>query len=158
MSTPSDGAQPHRFRLLLDANVIIAVEPYAGDIEAGMSAAARLLRLATEQGQVLCVARATRDDLLETRDPKKRNQRLAELEKFHLLEAVPVPAYLDATFGAPKLGTNDERDMRLLAALEAGAATHLVTDDNRLQRRAAKCGLFVLGSPLVVAVQVRAAF
>lgn len=130
-----------RLRLLLDSNVVIAVEPYAGVLERDMPVGARLLRLANEQGHLLCVAPATRDELLEGRDVARRRQRLAELEKFHILEEAPVDSDLAARAGRSQPGTNDERDLRILAALHAGAATHLVTNDARLQRRAARAGL-----------------
>src|SRR5687768_12733995 len=81
-----------RLRLLLDSNVVIAVEPYSGVLEDGLTAGARLLRLANEQGHLLCVAPATKDDLLQGRDPMRRRQRLAELEKFHQLQEAPVVA------------------------------------------------------------------
>ena len=45
----------HRLRLLLDSNIFIAVEPYAGAMEASTAAAAQLVRLANEQGHLLCV-------------------------------------------------------------------------------------------------------
>lgn len=135
------GTQASRLRLLLDSNVVIAVEPYSGVLEAGMRSGAKLLRLANEQGHLLCVAAATRDDVLEAKDATKRNQRLAELEKFHLLEEAPIPAALVGLVGESAEGTNDHRDLRIIAALYAGAATHLVTDDYKLRKRAERAGL-----------------
>jgi len=133
--------QASRLRLLLDSNVVIAVEPYSGVLEAGMRSGAKLLRLANEQGHLLCVAAATRDDLLEAKDAAQRAQRVAELEKFHLLEEVPIPAALVDLVGSSVDGTNDHRDLRIIAALFAGAATHLVTDDYKLRKRAERAGL-----------------
>ena len=130
-----------RMRLLLDSNVIIAAEPFAGDLEENLEVAALLLRLANEQGHYLCVAAATRDDLLQGQDATRRRQRLAELAKFSQLAEVPVSDDLRERAGDSPRGSNDERDLRILAALDAGAATHLVNDDARLLRRAAKAGL-----------------
>lgn len=135
------GGQASRLRLLLDSNVVIAVEPYSGVLEPGMRSGAQLLRLANEQGHLLCVAAATRDDLLEAKDAAQRAQRLAELEKFHLLEEVPIPAALVELVGGSVEGTNDHRDLRIIAALFAAAATHLVTDDYKLRKRAERAGL-----------------
>ncbi|QIK74708.1 GNAT family N-acetyltransferase [Nocardioides piscis] len=133
--------RPPRLRLLLDSNVVIAAEPYSGFLEPGMRSGARLLRLANEQGHLVCVARATQDEILGAKDPAKRSQRLAELEKFHLLEEVPIPDVLVELAGESAEGTNDHRDLRIIAALYAGAATHLVSDDYRLRRRAERAGL-----------------
>ena len=67
---------PQRLRLLLDTNVFIAVEPFAGSTEADLARGAVLIRLASEQGHTLLVHPATRDDLLEGRDLERRQQRL----------------------------------------------------------------------------------
>ena len=133
--------QATRLRLLLDSNVIIAAEPYDGHLESEMTDATRLLRLANEQGHVLCYAPATEEDLRESADPQRRTQRLAELGKFSRLgEVAPSPS-LQAAFPAAEPGSNDHRDLRILAALEAGAAGLLVTNDVRLRRRARRAGL-----------------
>jgi len=134
-------AQPARLRLLLDSNVVIALEPYAGALEPSLASAARLVRLANEQGHLLCVAPATLDDLRQSGDVTRRVQRIAELEKFHLLQEPPLEADLICRAGDSPPGTNDHRDLRVLAALDTGGATHLVSDDTRLRRRAARAGL-----------------
>jgi hypothetical protein len=41
---------------LLDSNVVVAVEPFAGEVEPDSSAGAQLIRLANEQVHLLCVA------------------------------------------------------------------------------------------------------
>ncbi len=135
------GTGAARLRFLLDSNVFIAVEPYSGELEQNLELGVRLLRLANEQRHLLCVAPATRDDLLEGKDAARRRQRLAELGKFHLLAEAPVTADLRERAGDSGPGTNDERDLRLLAELDSGAVTYLVTDDARLRRRAARAGL-----------------
>ncbi|WP_353953575.1 GNAT family N-acetyltransferase [Knoellia sp. S7-12] len=120
---------------------MIAVEPFSGELEGNMELGVRFLRLANEQRHLLCVAPATRDDLLEGTDVVRRRQRLAELGKFHLLAEAPVTSELGKRAGVSSPGSNDERDLRLLAELHAGAVTYLVTDDGRLRRRAARAGL-----------------
>lgn len=139
--TQTGAPEPGRLRLLLDSNVVIAVEPFSGELEQDLEVGARLLRLANEQSHLLCVAPATRDDLLQGKDPIRREQRLAELAKFHLLAEAPVTSALRDRAGPSAPGTNDARDLRLLAELEAGAVTHLVTNDLRLLRRASRAGL-----------------
>ena len=139
--TGTGADRPRRLRLLLDSNVVIAVEPFSGVLETDMPVGAELLRLANEQGHLLCVAPATQDDLLQGSDPLRRRQRLAELKKFHILQEVPVASGLAETAGESRPGTNDARDLRILAALHAGAVTHLVTNDSRLRRRANRAGL-----------------
>ncbi len=130
-----------RLKLLLDSNVVIAVEPFGGSLEPALPIAAELVRLASEQGHVLCVAPATRDDLLQGRDTARRAQRLAELSKFPELAEVPIPLDLTQKAGESALGTNDHRDLRILATLNSGAAHYLVTEDGALRRRASRAEL-----------------
>lgn len=130
-----------RLRFLMDTNVFIALEPYAGGMESGIEPAAELMRLTNKQGHRLFVHPATRDDLLQGADPIRRSQALAELSKFEMLAESPISSDLRTAAGDSAKGSNDHRDLRLLAALHARAVTYLVTEDVRLQRRALRCGL-----------------
>jgi hypothetical protein len=126
---------------LLDTNVFIAVEPFSGSTEPGLARAATLVRLANEQGHTLLVHPATRDDLLEAEDSTRRRQRLAELNKYSMLVETPTSTSLEDRAGPSVPGSNDHRDLRLLAALDGHAATYLVTEDSSLRRRARRAGL-----------------
>lgn len=141
MSVTGEAADATRLRLLIDSNFYITLEPYDGELETGQKAAAEVVRLATEQGHQLFVHPATRDDLLEAADPKRRGQRLAELGKYPLLAEGPIPAALTSVLGTPTRGSNDERDLRILAALGHNAAAYLITNDGRLRKRAGRVGL-----------------
>jgi len=156
--TVTGGGRPSRLRLLLDTNVVIAAEPYGGHLETNVSVAARLVRLANEQGHLMVVASATREDLLMGRDPARLKQRLVELEKFHQLEEVPLEEAFVQRAGASNPGSNDHRDLRILAALNSGAATHLISDDARLHRRAARASLGDAVLRLADAVELLSAF
>jgi len=129
-----------RFRLLLDSNVLFAAEPFAGRLEPGFSPVAELLRIASEQGHAVLIHPASLDDAREDKDLERRRQRLAELGKYACLRETPILPKLAELFGSLRPGSNDARDLRILSALPARAATHLVTDDNRLRRRAARAG------------------
>lgn len=157
-SMQKGGDESERLRFLLDSNVVIAVEPFSGELEGNIELGVRLLRLANEQRHLLCVAPATRDDLLEGKDAARRRQRIAELGKFHLLAEAPVTSELRTRAGTSNPGSNDERDLRLLAELDCGAVTYLVTDDGRLRRRAARAGLGDRALSLADAVALLAGF
>lgn len=132
--------------MLLDTNVYISLEPFAGLVEPGLGPAADLVRLCNRQGHQLFVHPATIDDLREGTDPARLQQRLAEIAKFELLAESPVPTSLIALAGRSPDGTNDHRDLRLLAALNARAVNYLISEDHALLRRAgrAKLGQSVL--------------
>jgi hypothetical protein len=57
------------------------------------------------------------------------------------LDESPISQSLIQRAGESDAGTNDHRDLRLLAALDAHAVTHLVTNDRRLRSRARRAGL-----------------
>jgi hypothetical protein len=126
---------------LLDTNAVITLEPYAGGAEENQRVLADLVVAARANRHRVVVHPANEDDLRETADDGHRVANLAALKKYELL---PEPASRDdlaTLFGDPTPGTNDHRDLRLLAALDAGAATHLVTSDEKLIRRASRAGL-----------------
>lgn len=137
--TGAEGSTP--LRLLIDSNFYITLEPYAGKLETGQPTAAEVVRLAAQQGHTLFVHPATRDDLLQASDPVLRAQRLAELDKFPPLAEGPIPAALTAGLGTSKQGSNDHRDLRLLAALHNNAVTYLISNDVGLRKRAVRVGL-----------------
>lgn len=141
VSAANEDQQRPRLRLLLDSNVVVAAESYAGDLEPNIASAAELVRLAGELGHVLCVAPATRDDVLEGTDTLRRRQRLEELKKFSQLQEAPISASLITRAGDSKKGTNDHRDLRLLAELDAGAVHYLVTEDKAFYKRCRRAGL-----------------
>ncbi|NHA67729.1 GNAT family N-acetyltransferase [Phycicoccus flavus] len=156
---PQEGDSANgRLKFLLDSNVVIAVEPFSGELEENIDLGVRFLRLANEQRHLLCVAPATRDDLLEGKDASRRRQRIAELGKFHQLAEAPITSDLTSRAGTSVPGSNDERDLRLLAEVESGAVTYLVTDDARLRRRAARAGLGDRALSLADAVTILAGF
>lgn len=135
------GNAPSRFRFLLDSNVVVAAEPFSGDIEPGMAAAVELLRLANKQGHQLFVAPANKDDIGQVTAAALKAQRLAELGKFILLQEAPVSRNLEARAGSSVPGSNDHRDLRLLALVDVGAVEFLVTEDSKLRSRARNAGL-----------------
>ncbi|MBM7806773.1 GNAT superfamily N-acetyltransferase [Geodermatophilus bullaregiensis] len=125
----------------MDTNVFIALEPFAGALEAATEPAARLVRLVSEQQHRLFVHPASADDLREGADLSRLAQRLAELQKYPELQEGTIPKSLSERLPAVAVGSNDHRDLRLLAALYNKAVVYLITEDGRLRRRAARAGL-----------------
>jgi len=109
-------------------------------MEPGLEPAATFMRLATRQGNRIFVHPATRDELGEAADRVRARQRIAELDKFEMLEEVPINAQLHAELGPVAPNSNNHRDLRILAALYANAVNFLVTDDGRLLKRAERVG------------------
>jgi len=126
---------------LLDTNAVITLEPFSGAAEPNHSVFAEFLRIAREHGHHVVTHPANEADLLETADTTHRDANLRALDKYERIEEPPISAEFLAKAGSPVIGTNDYRDLRLLAALQAGAATHLVTSDERLIRKSARVDL-----------------
>jgi hypothetical protein len=139
----SSGANPAppRTRFLLDTNAFIALEPYAGQMEAGLAPAAVFLRLAMRQGHQIFVHPASQDELVGGSDPTRAQQRIAELGKYEMLVETPINSYLQTELGPVVADSNDHRDLRILASLHANSVTFLVSDDGNLRKRAKRIGI-----------------
>lgn len=124
---------------LIDSNVVIAAEPFNGQLEDLQPVVSSFMRLASEHGHKVYVHPATLDDLRETTDPKHRAQNVAAYTKYPALGELPVPQHVLDVFPSPR-SSNDDRDARILAALDAGAVHFLVTNDQKLRKRAIRLG------------------
>lgn len=135
------GSTSSPMRFLLDTNAFIALEPFAGQMEAGMGPAAMFMRLAMKQGHRIFVHPASRDELAEGRDAVRVQQRMAELNKFEMLAESPINSHIDTELGSVVPDSNDHRDRRILAALYSNAVNFLVSDDGRLRQRSKRIGV-----------------
>lgn len=124
---------------LIDSNIVIAAEPFNGQLESLQPQVSTFLRIAAEHGHRVYVHPATRDDLNETIDPVHRKQNMAAFAKYPSLTELEVPQKVLAVFPVPR-SPNDDRDARILAALAAGAVHFLVTNDEKLRKRAVRLG------------------
>jgi hypothetical protein len=137
----NSGGSPPPTKFLLDTNAFIALEPFGGQLEPGLGPAVTFMRLAMKQGNRVFVHPASRDELAEGKDQTRATQRIAELNKIEMLAEVPISTRLQGEFGSVVIDSNDHRDLRILAALQANAVNFLVTDDAGLRKRAARIGL-----------------
>ncbi|GAA1968978.1 hypothetical protein [Microbacterium deminutum] len=124
---------------LIDSNVVIAAEPFNGQLEELQPVVSTFLRIAGEHGHKVYVHPATLDDFKETADRVHREQNLAAYAKYPALHEVTVPQHVLEVFPTPR-SPNDDRDSRILAALDIGAVHFLVTNDSKLRQRAARLG------------------
>lgn len=141
MTGSGETAAPPPTRFLIDTNVFIALEPFDGQMEPGLGPAATFMRLAMKQRNLVFVHPATRDELSEGTNPTRAEQRIAELSKIEMLAEVPISTRLQTELGPVVPDSNDHRDLRILAALDANAVNFLVTEDVGLHKRAKRVGL-----------------
>lgn len=135
-------SQPRRLGFLIDTNIFIAAEPRDdGDVESGAEAVAELLRRISEAGHAIEVHPAGLIDIDRDGDQSRRHARQIQQAKYVTLPSPPpIPEAWKAA-AAWDDGDNDHVDLQHLAALEAHAASFLITEDRKLHRRAAALGL-----------------
>lgn len=127
-------------KIIIDSNVLIAVEDHDEIGTAYTAKAAELVQLVSRAHASLLIVSGTRDDVLRAED-SRRLKRLAQIAKYHILERPAIRPDLAVSAGFPfSRSPNDESDLEILAALDVGAADWLVTDDIKLRRRAARAG------------------
>lgn len=124
---------------LIDSNVVIAAEPFNGQLEELQPDVSAFMRMASAHGHKVFVHPATLDDLKETNDPVHRKQNVAAVGKYAMLDEVEVPQRVLDVFPTP-CSPNHLRDARILAALDVGAVHFLITNDRKLRKRAIKLG------------------
>lgn len=129
-------------RFLLDANELIPLEPTSpADLEAGTRIAADIVRRANELGFQLLVHPETIRELRKDPDPKRRHARQTLLAKYQILSDPPGIEAVEPILGRVELRSNDWFDHLLLAAVRENAVHHLITDDERMHRKARQLGI-----------------
>ena len=127
-------------KIIIDSNVFIAIEDHDEHGSVETLWAAEFVQLASRLHASLIIASGTKDDILRGNAPR-RQKRLAQLAKYHVLEKAAIRSDLAPAAGFPPIRSpNDESDLEILGALDSGAADWLVTDDGKLRRRASRAG------------------
>lgn len=126
-----------RLSFLVDTNVLIAGDPRTDiEIEPLADDVAELFRSIREGGHDLLVHPATIVDLDRDPDDARRRARRVEWAKFPPLPRPPDVPEEWRVSGSWSPGDNDHVDLLLLAAIDAHAASFLVSQDAGLRRRA----------------------
>lgn len=129
-------------KVLLDANIVIALEGDDDRLHVNAELAAELHRLILATGGTPCIVENVRDDFLRTTDTRLRSRRLREISKYLSLARVNVnDVFADAAGYRLPLSPNDEVDAAHLLAVSRNAVTWLVTEDRGVHRRAQRLGL-----------------
>jgi L-amino acid N-acyltransferase YncA/rRNA-processing protein FCF1/predicted transcriptional regulator len=128
-------------KILLDTNILIPIEPASVlDTEAQSPQAIVFINLAHQGKHDLVVHPATYMDLSKDKDADRAALRKRLLAKYSQLEKAPENLG-DERYGNPAKGTNDWIDNQLLFAIERKAVDLLVTEDQRLHRKAERIGI-----------------
>jgi predicted nucleic acid-binding protein/L-amino acid N-acyltransferase YncA len=130
-------------KFLIDTNVLIPLEPAShADEEVNSQNAREFYRLVTETRNQIYVHPLARKDIEEDHDQDRKSLRAKLLEKYSMLPEPPsISAELQTRIGSSLRGSNDWVDDHLIAAMFSNAADYLVTEDQKLIRKAMKAGL-----------------
>ena len=130
-------------KFLFDTNAVIPAEPTSlCDAEPGTPIVCELLRLLNEGGHQACLHPASIRELRGDNDPGRRGLRETLISKYPLIERPPpMRRVLEEVVGNATIGSHDEVDHLLLAAVAGNAVDYLVTHDQRLLKKAKAAGL-----------------
>lgn len=130
-------------KFLIDTNVFLPLEPTSRDgIEANTREATELVRLCAQAHADVYLHPATRSDISHDQREDRREMREILFEKYVVLPAPPaINEKMQRVIGSSPPGTNDWIDDNLLAAVYGDAVDCLVTEDQRLHRKAKKLGV-----------------
>jgi GNAT superfamily N-acetyltransferase len=124
---------PLRLRFLLDTNILIPLQDSMVVLQPSLT---DFVRLCNAHGHQLLYHPASVEDIQRDANVERRNRTLARLPQYTLLQEVgPCP------WNTPNTSVNDACDNRILWALQQNAAHALVTEDQRLNRKARDLGM-----------------
>jgi hypothetical protein len=122
-----------RFRFLLDTNILIPLQDSMAVLQPALT---DFVRLCNAHAHQLLYHPASVEDIQRDANVDRRNRTLARLPQYTCLqEGVPCP------WNTAEVSVNDACDNRILWALEQNAAHALVTEDQKLHRKARDRGL-----------------
>lgn len=130
-------------KFLFDTNLLIRLEPTsAADVEPGTPAAIELLRMVHAGKHQAFVHPGSLRELAGDKQKERRDLRAILVQKYTELPAPPETGKaITDVLGTPRIDSHDVVDFALLAAVQADAIDFLVSDDQRLLRRAARLRL-----------------
>lgn len=129
-------------KVLLDANIVIAIEGDTNRQHVNSVLAASLHRLILAADGTPCIIENVRDDFVRATDTELRARRLREISKYLALARLSIGRDFAEKAGYRwPLAPNDKVDAAHLLAVDRNAVTWLVTEDRGIHRRAQNLGL-----------------
>ena len=126
-------------RILIDTNVFIALEE-AGRVLDDVHA--DLLRLCRELHYDLYCHPAQMRDLERDKDDQRKKIQVSRLRSYLKLDSPPEPSSFDLmSLDWKQNNDNDRVDNLLLFALQRGAVSYLITEDQGMHRKAKRAGI-----------------
>lgn len=133
------GRDPRR-TVILDTNIAIYAQDYADSGSEDGRTASEVLRAIGELGYTAVIAEATRADL-QRGGNEHRAKRLRYAEHYPVVSPKSPDDLRERAGYRQNPRVNDECDLRILAALDQGLGTWLITNDARMIRHAERAGL-----------------
>jgi ribosomal protein S18 acetylase RimI-like enzyme len=124
---------PLRLRFLLDTNILIPLQDSMLALQPSLT---NFVRLCNAHGHQLLYHSASVDDIQRDANVERRERTLARLMQYTQLQGRPA-----CPWNTQETSVNDACDNEILYALEQGAAHALVTEDQKIHRKARDRGL-----------------
>lgn len=128
---------------LLDTNILIPLEPAStADLEPTSKAVTGLVQVISKAGDAIRTHPFQLIDIDQDKNDSRRTLRRMLFGKYVALESPPsLTENITTELGTPSPNSNNWVDFHLLAALERDAVGYLVTEDEKLHKRARRIGL-----------------
>jgi ribosomal protein S18 acetylase RimI-like enzyme len=127
------------FNVLIDTNIVIPLEDTSRPLDVRL---AEIKRICTENGVVLKIHTAQREDLLRDKEESRRDIVLSRIKQYS--EIQQPPSWKDDELNSLRVkqsNWNDKVDNLLLCAVHKNAVHFLVTEDKDIHRKAQNLGV-----------------
>jgi ribosomal protein S18 acetylase RimI-like enzyme len=130
-------------KILIDTNIFIPLEPFQEkDLEVGRQQILKIMEICRKNNIDVYLHPATKKDIQNDKDEKRRNIRLGSISKYHILSHPPVvPTAMIEILGSPEIGSHDQIDHDLMAAVYSNAVDFFVTEDQHIKRKSYRVGI-----------------
>jgi hypothetical protein len=99
-------------KILIDTNIFIPLEPFQEkDHEASRQQTLKFMEICRKNNIDVYLHPATKKDIQNDKDEKRRDIRLGSISKYHILSHPPViPTAMIEILGSPEMGSHDQID------------------------------------------------
>lgn len=130
---------PPERKLVIDTNIVISLEEYGDSGDESGRLASQAIRIAQELGYAVHIAFGTLRDL--ERSGSRSTQRFRQVDRYPVINPRISPDLRHRAGFPEELGPNDECDLQILAAVDSKDAGWLLTEDEKLVRRARRADI-----------------
>lgn len=130
---------PPERKLVIDTNIVISLEEYGDSGDESGKLASQAIRIAQALGYAIHIASGTLHDL--ERSGPRLIARRRQVDRYPVITPSVAPDLRRRAGFPDDLNPNDRCDLQILASVDSGDAGWLLTEDEKLVRRARRAGI-----------------